>query len=616
MAIVSYAIGIAEGSLFEIKSGFCTARWFLSKKACCPDSSSHACAQWRPWSDILRLAGAKAVWANFAIFALATVSLAALSHAVTSTTASPARATTAGKATRSFAAAGSGLAEVQVIVSGVALPGYLTLRTLAAKTLALLLSISSGMCIGKEGPFVHIAACLGNLSCEFFSVHEAGRGRRIVGASIAAGVTVAFRAPISGTLFAFEVAGDHLPLEMLFATFFGAIAAALCSEMLNTYWSEATLHPVGRLQGWKWTEMPVFVALGAMGGATGSLFIKSTKAWKRYFRQIPVVKQSAMLEVVLVGGATAALNFWNPYTKLPVTELLLQLGAPGAEGIDPFPTGPVLVAALIKCALTVVSHGIQVPAGIFLPAMAMGGLMGRLVANSIQAFAIRFPGVIPVAPESYSMVAAGATMCGTTRLSMTVVVILVELTGSLDHMLPFCGAILAAKWAASKLERQSIYDTCLASYPFLNAHSPTIPDAELCDVLAWAARPWEMHVADTRVVSVVDAEKIHRQVVQADGPDRCIPIVRNGGLLGVIAGSDLGRALQCASGVGCNGVETIDLTPYIDPNIVAMDSHSSAGLVHQSFVRLGQQCVGVLRRGQYAGLLHRRDFVEFLRRRR
>lgn len=227
--------------------------------------------------------------------------------------------------------------------------------------------------------------------------------------------------------------------------------------MLNTYWSEATLQPVGRLQGWKWTEMPVYVALGAMGGATGSLFIKSTKAWKQYFRQIPAIKQSAMLEVVLVGSATAACNFWNTYTKLPVTELLMRLGTPGAEGIDPFPTAPVLVAALVKCALTVVSHGIEVPAGIFLPAMAMGGLMGRLVGNSMQAFAIRFPGVIPVTPESYSMVAAGATMCGTTRLSMTVVVILVELTGSLDHMLPFCGAILAAEWTANKLERQSIY---------------------------------------------------------------------------------------------------------------------------------------------------------------
>lgn len=91
-----------------------------------------------------------------------------------------------------------------------------------------------------------------------------------------------------------------------------------------------------------------------------------------------------------------------------------------------------------------------------------------------------------------------------------------------------------------------------------------MPNTELCDVFAWAARPWEMHVADTPVVSAVDAEKIHRQVVQADGPD-CIPIIRNGGLLGVIAGSDLGRALQCASGVGRNGIETIDLTPYIDP---------------------------------------------------
>lgn len=52
---------------------------------------------------------------------------------------------------------------------------------------------------------------------------------------------------------------------------------------------------------------------------------------------------------------------------------------------------------------------------------------------------------------------AGATMCGVTRLSITLAVILFELTGSLDYVLPFSLSILAAKWTADAIEPLSIY---------------------------------------------------------------------------------------------------------------------------------------------------------------
>ena len=60
-------------------------------------------------------------------------------------------------------------------------------------------------------------------------------------------------------------------------------------------------------------------------------------------------------------------------------------------------------------------------------------------------------------PGVYAMVAAGATMCGVTRLSVTLAVILFELTGSLDHVLPFSLGVLVAKWTADALEPLSIY---------------------------------------------------------------------------------------------------------------------------------------------------------------
>jgi chloride channel 3/4/5 len=48
-------------------------------------------------------------------------------------------------------------------------------------------------------------------------------------------------------------------------------------------------------------------------------------------------------------------------------------------------------------------------------------------------------------------------MCGVTRLSVTLAVILFELTGSLDYVLPFSLSILVAKWTADAIEPLSIY---------------------------------------------------------------------------------------------------------------------------------------------------------------
>lgn len=53
-------------------------------------------------------------------------------------------------------------------------------------------------------------------------------------------------------------------------------------------------------------------------------------------------------------------------------------------------------------------------------------------------------------------------MCGVTRLSVTLAVILFEMTGSLDHVLPFSLAVLVSKWTADAIEPLSIYVSYLS----------------------------------------------------------------------------------------------------------------------------------------------------------
>ena len=67
--------------------------------------------------------------------------------------------------------------------------------------------IASGLSVGKEGPSVHVACCIGSVVALFFKTFSRSQGkmREVVTAASAAGVAVAFGSPIGGVLFSIEV---------------------------------------------------------------------------------------------------------------------------------------------------------------------------------------------------------------------------------------------------------------------------------------------------------------------------------------------------------------------------------------------------------------------------
>ena len=57
-------------------------------------------------------------------------------------------------------AAGSGIPQMRAIMAGVELPNMLSKKTFVSKVIGMIAMLSSGMSLGKEGPFVHIAGCI------------------------------------------------------------------------------------------------------------------------------------------------------------------------------------------------------------------------------------------------------------------------------------------------------------------------------------------------------------------------------------------------------------------------------------------------------------------------
>jgi chloride channel 3/4/5 len=273
-----------------------------------------------------------------------------------------------------YSAAGSGVAEVKVILSGFVLHGFLGLKTLIVKTFALMLSVASGLSLGKEGPFVHIAACVGNIACRLFSKydHNDGKRREILSAAAASGVAVAFGAPIGGVLFSLEEASYFFPAKTLFRTFFCCITAALSLKFLNPYGTnKIVMFEVRYVTDWEFFEMVPFIGLGILGGAAGALFIKASSFWARSFRRIPVVKKWPLLEVILVALITGLVSYWNTYTKTPVAKLLLNLASPCDKktidemGLCPQDTYEIIatikelgIGFIIKGLLTIITFGI------------------------------------------------------------------------------------------------------------------------------------------------------------------------------------------------------------------------------------------------------------------
>jgi chloride channel 3/4/5 len=134
---------------------------------------------WNHWSKLITGSDTPVEWIDYAVYVVFTVALATLASLLTMTTrtvlpgalqihtvdedlsrldvpsssdsATSPRDQSFSEPVSYYSAAGSGVAEVKVILSGFVLHGYLGLKTLVVKTLALILSVSSGLSLGKEG---------------------------------------------------------------------------------------------------------------------------------------------------------------------------------------------------------------------------------------------------------------------------------------------------------------------------------------------------------------------------------------------------------------------------------------------------------------------------------
>ncbi|KAI9097262.1 hypothetical protein DFS34DRAFT_621040, partial [Phlyctochytrium arcticum] len=145
----------------------------------------------------------------------------------------------------------------------------------------------------------------------------------------------------------------------------------------------------------------------------------------------------------------------------------------------------LMVALIIKLLFTVITFDLKIAAGIFIPSMTIGALMGRMVGVCVQLMVEdnstlwarcdkRGNGdesISCVVPGIYAVVGAAAAVTGVTRMTVSLTVIILELTGSVPSLLPAMTCIMLAKWVGDALAPMGLYETAIfhGGYPYLDA---------------------------------------------------------------------------------------------------------------------------------------------------
>jgi chloride channel 3/4/5 len=471
------------------------------------------------------------------------------------------------------------------------------------------------------------------------------RKREVLSAASASGISVAFGAPVGGVLFSLESLSYYFPDKTMWQSFVCAMIAAFTLKAVDPFRTGKTVpYSVTYHTGWHGFEMVAYAIIGVLGGLYGGLLIKLNMrlAALRDSPRYPL-KGRPILEVCIITIATSVIAFPVTFLRAQASELVYYLFAE-CKDIQSDPLGLcksgiantgviflLLTSAIIGFFFTALTFGLQIPAGILLPSMTIGALYGRVIGLIVEVwqrehpkwivFASCEPDIPCITPGTYAIVGAASALAGATRMTVSIVVIMFELTGALTYVLPIMIAVMIAKWVGDALGKRGIYEAWIAfnEYPFLdNRDDRPIPDIPVSQIMTRMEDLIAIFAEDQNTISSL------RRLLD-NYSYRGFPVVSNAEdtvLLGFISRTELSFALtsaittrsldeqtQCffSHQPTANVETTLDLRPWMDQTPITLNSAIGLELCVNYFQRLGLRYLGFCDRGVLKGMLTKKD---------
>ena len=335
--------------------------------------------------------------------------------------------------------------------------------------------------------------------------------REIVSAGTAGGMAAAFGAPVGGVLFALEEACSVWSRKTAWRCLLCTATAVFTMSQLMPNSSGGgilSLRGIYPLSSRQWLmQLPFVTAVSAGAGLLGAAFNlvrsgmqKIRAARKKHALRLLEAAVVAAITVVAIAASSQYIGTcmdipesWDGHQTVRWTCLEGQYNdlATGLLGETPFVVRSLLglgsesepmngggigsnysICTLAKPCyysaqslgalcfvylnLMILSSGLAVPGGLFMPSVIIGGSFGALSGMLFNAV---LPPAWDVQPGVYAMIGATATMAAVFRSSISLVVIIVEGTRGIEFLPGILAATIISNFIAHWLHPDGVYES-------------------------------------------------------------------------------------------------------------------------------------------------------------
>ncbi|AFZ57852.1 Cl- channel voltage-gated family protein [Anabaena cylindrica PCC 7122] len=411
-------------------------------------------------------------------------------------------------------AAGSGIPQVKATLANI--PMKLSWRVALIKLLSTIISLGSGITLGRQGPTVQIGAGLAAGMSRWVPTSPEHR-RQMIAAGAGAGLAAAFNAPIAGVLFIIEELLQDLSGLTLGTAIIASFIGGVISRLLGGGSLQLNLQLMEYSSSFSLLEIPVFLILGVLAGLLGALFnqglVFSIKVYRRLHVSLP-------LRVALAGFVSGLIVALLPESYRDNTGLREYMIT--SEANLPF----AAIAFIAQFILTLIAFGSGAPGGLFAPSLILGSCLGHLVG--VCEFHLWGLGSL----TTYALAGMGGFFSAVSKVPMTAIVIVFEMTTDFNLVLPLMIVSVTSYLVADKVVPGSLYDKLL-----LLKGITIQKDAPIEGILTQLTAK---NVMQQRV-ETLETDMAVEEVIQAFSRShhRGFPVVENCKLVGIVTQSDL-----------------------------------------------------------------------------
>lgn len=359
--------------------------------------------------------------------------------------------------------------------------GIIRRRAIWLKWLASLCTLGSGGAGGREGPTMLIGGALGSAVARVLGVSTRER-RILLVAGVAAGIAAVFRTPLGAALLAVEILyRDGFESDALIPS---VLASVIAYSIVISIFGESTLFSHAPRFPFVPAHLPLFALLALSIAFLATLFLTVFRASQKFFNRLPVpMWLRPGLGGLLLGLIGVPIVYYvGSHIHHPGQGLGILSGGYGAvqmaiSGVTWLPMGwngvvLLLLLSLVKLGAASLTIGSGGSAGDFAPSLAIGGLFGGAFGRAAQIL-LHDP---RIDPGAFALVGMGVFYGGIAHVPLSALVLVCELAGNYDLLVPL---MLAQGIAFVALRHRALYEAQVPT----QRDSPVHRDAILLDIL-------------------------------------------------------------------------------------------------------------------------------------